>query len=72
MASNGMDSQDIAKMLEVSRPTVQLWRERFLALRLSGLEKDSPRLGRIPRISDEKVRSVIQSRYLNFCFAWLN
>jgi len=61
MASNGMDSQDIAKMLEVSRPTVQLWRERFLALRLSGLEKDAPRPGRIPRISDEKVRSVIES-----------
>ena len=61
MASNGMDSQDIAKMLEVSRPTVQLWRERFLALRLSGLEKDAPRPGRIPRISDEKVRAVIES-----------
>jgi len=61
MASNGMDIQDIAKMLDVSRPTVQLWRERFLALRLSGLEKDAPRPGRIPRISDEKVRSVIES-----------
>jgi transposase len=61
MASNGMDSQDIAKMLDLSRPTVQLWRERFLALRLSGLEKDAPRPGRIPRISDEKVRSVIES-----------
>lgn len=72
MASNGMDSQDIAKMLDVSRPTVQLGRERFLALRLSGLEKDAPRPGRIPRISDEKVRSVIESTYLNLCFAWLN
>jgi len=61
MASNGMDSQDIAKMLKVSRPTVQLWRERFLALRLSGLEKDAPRPGRIPRISDEKVRAVIEA-----------
>ena len=60
MASNGMDSQNIAKMLEVSRPTVQLWRERFLALRLSGLEKDAPRPGRIPRISDEKIRAVIE------------
>src|SRR4030042_3200140 len=55
MASNGMDSQDIAKHLDVSRPTVQLWRERFLALRLAGLEKDAPRPGRIPRIRDEKV-----------------
>ena len=61
MASEGTDSQDIAKMLEVSRPTVQLWRERFLALRLSGLEKDAPRPGRIPRISDEKVQAVIEA-----------
>jgi transposase len=61
MASNGINSQDIAKMLQVSRPTVQLWRERFLALRLSGLEKDAPRPGRIAKISDEKVRTVIES-----------
>jgi len=61
MAANGMDSQDIAESLELSRPTVQLWRQRFLALRLAGLEKDAPRPGRIPRISDEKVRSVIEA-----------
>jgi transposase len=61
MASNGMDSQDIAKHLDVSRPTVQLWRQRFLALRLAGLEKDAPRPGRIPRIRDEKVRTVIEA-----------
>ena len=61
MAANGMDNQDIAKSLELSRPTVQLWRQRFLALRLAGLEKDAPRPGRIPRISDEKVRSVIEA-----------
>jgi transposase len=61
MASNGMDSQDIAKMLEISRPTVQLWRQRFLALRLSGLQKDAPRPGRIARISDEKVRAVVEA-----------
>jgi len=56
-----MDSQDIAQTLGVSRPTVQLWRERFLALRLSGLEKDAPRPGRIPKISEEKVRAVLES-----------
>jgi transposase len=61
MASNGIDSQDIAKELNISRPTVQLWRQRFLALRIAGLEKDAPRPGRIPRISDEKVRAVIEA-----------
>jgi transposase len=61
MASTGIDSQDIAQELDVSRPTVQLWRQRFLALRIAGLEKDAPRPGRIPRISDEKVRTVIEA-----------
>jgi hypothetical protein len=40
---------------------VQLWRERFLALRLTGLEKDAPRPGRLPRISDAKIRAVIEA-----------
>jgi transposase len=61
MASSGIDSQDIAKELDISRPTVQLWRQRFLALRTAGLEKDAPRPGRIPRISDKKVRAVIEA-----------
>jgi transposase len=61
MASNGIGSQDIAKELDISRPTVQLWRQRFLALRTAGLQKDAPRPGRIPRISDKKVREVIEA-----------
>ena len=52
----GVPSQDIAGRLRVSRPTVQLWRERFLALRLAGLEKDAPRPGRLPRIGPEAGR----------------
>lgn len=50
MAAGGVQSKEIARKLKVSRPTVQLWRERFLALRLSGLQKDAPRPGRIPNI----------------------
>jgi transposase len=61
MAADGGLNQDIAQRLNVSRPTVQLWRQRFLALRLPGLEKDAPRPGRIPRISDQKIRSVVQA-----------
>lgn len=61
MASDGVLNQDIARQLEISRPTVQLWRERFLALRLAGLEKDAPRAGRIPRISERKVRAVVEA-----------
>jgi transposase len=61
MAAQGILSQDIATELEVSRPTVQLWRQRFLALRLPGLEKDAPRPGRLPRISPQKVRTVVEA-----------
>jgi transposase len=61
MAADGGLNQDIAERLNVSRPTVQLWRQRFLALRLPGLEKDAPRPGRIPRISDQKIRAVVQA-----------
>ncbi len=61
MAADGVRSQDIARELEISRPTVQLWRERFLALRLEGLEKDAPRPGRIPSISERKMRAVVEA-----------
>jgi transposase len=61
MAADGLLSQQIARRLKVSRPTVQLWRQRFLALRLPGLEKDAPRRGRIPKISQRKVRAVVEA-----------
>jgi len=61
MAADGVPSQDIAQELGISRPTVQLWRERFLAYRLEGLEKDAPRPGRIPSISEKKVRAVVEA-----------
>jgi transposase len=61
LAAEGMPSQDIARTMRVSRPTVQLWRQRFLALRLPGLEKDAPRAGRIPRISTRKIKAVVDA-----------
>lgn len=61
MAADGMTNQTIAGRLNISRPTVQLWRERFLALRLAGLEKDAPRPGRIPSIPEGKVRAIVEA-----------
>jgi transposase len=61
MATKGVPSQEIARVLGVSRPTVQLWRQRFLGLRLAGLEKDAPRPGRIPPISDRKIREIVEA-----------
>jgi DNA-binding CsgD family transcriptional regulator len=61
MAAGGVTNQDIAHTLDISRPTVQLWRSRFLALRLPGLEKDAPRPGRIPKIPQAKITAVIEA-----------
>ena len=61
MAADGAFSQAIARELGISRPTVQLWRERFLALRLPGLEKDAPRPGRRPRLSQAKTRKIVEA-----------
>jgi transposase len=59
MAAEGCLSQDIARELRISRPTVQLWRQRFLALRVPGLAHDAPRPGRIPQISTQKIQAVV-------------
>jgi hypothetical protein len=61
MAAEGALNETIAKTLNVSRPTVQLWRDRFLTLRLAGLEKDAPRPGRIPKIPQAKVTAVVEA-----------
>lgn len=61
LAAAGVESQEIARTLGVSRPTVQLWRQRFLALRADGLEKDAPRPGRLPRISTRRVRAIVNA-----------
>jgi transposase len=65
MAAKGALNQEIADELKISRPTVQLWRDRFLALRLVGLEKDAPRPGRIPKISQAKVAAVVETTLHN-------
>lgn len=61
LAAQGVYNHDIAKSLDISRPTVQLWRERFLSLRLDGLEKDAPRPGRFPKISYKKVTAIVNA-----------
>lgn len=61
MAADGAFSQDIARKLGISRPTVQLWRERFLDIRIPGLEKDAPRPGRKPRLLEAKMRAIVEA-----------
>jgi transposase/transposase-like protein len=59
MASEGWWSNgEIAEALEVSRPTVTKWRNRFAQRRLEGLA-DEPRPGKPRTIIDEQVERVV-------------
>ncbi|MBP1733659.1 MAG: ISBmu8 transposase [Deltaproteobacteria bacterium] len=61
MAAAGAESKTIAEQLRTSRATVQLWRQRFLALRVAGLVQDAPRPGRTASISAEEIRAIVKA-----------
>jgi transposase len=63
-AAAGRENRDIALELGCNRRTVGLWRKRFAALRLPGIQKDAPRGGRRPaqrsRFEAEIIRKTTQ------------
>ena len=59
MAADGMNNSDIAKQLSLSRPTVGLWRKRFIEQGLMGLY-DELRPGAPRSIKDEQVADLIR------------
>ena len=61
MAADGARNQAIAAALHISRPTVQLWRDRFAAQGVAGIEKDAPRPGRKRKLSAKKVAKIIKA-----------
>jgi transposase len=60
-AAKGQQSQSIAVEMGLSRPTVQLWRDRFAAQGLAGILKDAPRPGRKPKLPVAFVRQVVKA-----------
>jgi transposase len=60
LASSGMQNIDIAAKLQVSRFKVGRWRERYAQHGLAGIEKDAPRPGRQPSISEAKRKSIVK------------
>lgn len=58
-AAAGQQNKDIAQALGVSRGLVGRWRNRFVALGRTGIEKDSPRRGRKPTRRDAVVQKII-------------
>ena len=58
MAADGMNNTMIARKLNLSNPTVGIWRKRFLDQGIMGLY-DSPKPGTPRTLSDEKVATLI-------------
>ncbi len=61
MAATGMPNRRIARQLKTSRPTVILWRNRFLSGGPAALTEEQPGRGRKPQLSSEKVRRIVEA-----------
>ncbi len=61
LAHEGLGNRAVAQRLKISRPTVILWRERFVAGGVQALCEDAPGRGRKPEISPEKVAAVVEA-----------
>src|ERR1700733_14535315 len=56
--ADGQTNDAVAQKLDITRPTVGKWRERFRLHRLEGL-LDEPRRGAPGSITDEQVEAVV-------------
>jgi transposase len=65
MASEGIANHAIAKTLGTSRPTVQLWRQRFEKGGLKVLTKIEKGRGPKPMIPPEKVTAIVEATLHN-------
>ena len=59
LASEGESNHRIAELLGVSRPTIVLWRNRFLEDRMAGLE-DAPRSGCGKGVNERLVERIVR------------
>lgn len=59
-AAEGRENKDIAVELGCTRRTVGIWRNRFAADGIAGIEKDAPRPGRRAVVREEKEAEIIR------------
>lgn len=57
----GLKQETIAEQLGTSRVTVGLWLGRYLKGGVGALLKDAPRSGRIPKLSEDKEKTIIEA-----------
>ena len=56
----GLDNQEIAAKLDITRQKAGRWRDRFVEDGLGGIEKDASRSGRIPSIGRRKRARIVK------------
>lgn len=62
-AADGLEDQDIATAMGITRQKAGRWRKRYAKLGLAGIEKDAPRPGRKRRI-DDPTRAMVVNKTL--------
>lgn len=58
-AAEGMQNQQIARLMGMTAEKVARWRNRFLEGGMDALKKDAPRPGRTRTITDRRVKKVL-------------
>jgi len=60
-AAQGKANYQLSEELEVSRPTILLWRQRYLEAGLAGVLKDAPRPGRKAMLTPTQVEAIVHA-----------
>jgi len=60
-AAEGKSNNQLSEELNVSRPTILVWRQRYLEAGLAGVLKDAPRPGRRKVIAPAKVDAIVSA-----------
>ena len=61
LAADGLSNNAITKHIKTSRPTVVLWRERFLEKGVLGISEDAPHGPSFRRLASEKVKQIVEA-----------
>ena len=59
MTASGQPTSEIMATLQVSNPTLNLWRTRYVEAGLDGLIKGKTRAPGIPRLSTAKIQEIL-------------
>ena len=61
LAHEGHGNRQIARQLSTSRPTVLLWRDRFAASGVAGLEHEPSRKASSQRLEDRLIKKIVDT-----------